>query len=1302
IWKKVLAKEAIGIHHNFFEHGGHSLKAVQLVSQVEQECAVQLAVSSLLKHPTVAKFAALMAVTEKQSVHITKAPQLDKYPATGQQQLVWSVCNSSREACAAYNMTGVIHFHAAPDTSLLVIALTWVMEEHASLRTNFKEQDRQLWQVIRENMPLDIAVNEIREELFESAVREHIEKERQWVFDLENDILAKLNLFVSSTGAACLAGTVHHLVADGISLQLILAQIKAVYTSLKNNTNCSAINKSSFEYNDYAWWQQEWLRSSQSDASRQYLQSISQHAEILHLPVEYARPAVKSYAGKCISFRIEDVAFKHCIKSAQSLKVHLSVPVITSIQLLLEAFTGQEQITTGLILTGRHHAAWDRQAGLFMNTLPLVTDIDGSDHIEKIIHRVDAQISNLQDHQSFPYYALLQDQPNLAPLLSKALINYMRFENDELFSLDDITGLQTAAAPSSKAELEFECYEIPGAFSCRLIYDASLFSDDTAEQLLNCLQVILMQCFSKPGLLVKDLQLMTDVAKKQMLQTCRGDENQYPVHDAYCTMFSETAGRFPAAPAVSDMDGSFSYASLDQLSSRIAAHLQQQLNPQSIVATCISRSRYLPAVILGIWKAGCIYLPLDPSHPAERNNYILDDAGASLFIYEGAANKFDTNTPAVSISELQEAENAVPVAITHNDAWLSYIIYTSGSTGKPKGVKVEQKGMINHLYSRIRRFNLDSGTRMAQIASHTFDISMWQMFASLLVGGHVQVFPTAVVRDPQLLAASLHSKRITHMQVVPTYLNELLQVLQTSAAELRFPQLQVVATIGEELKRSVAEKWMERIPNAKLFNTYGPTEASDTITDYQLNGFTSLKIPIGRPIDNLNIYVFDKHGRFCAPVIPGEICVSGVGVGQGYIGLPEKTAAVFSSDPFETERKMYRTGDAGRWLGSGLLEFMGRKDSQVKLFGNRIELSEIEQVILSFTGVKQAAVLVQELQGHPVLRAYIVWNEATAQNNELKQYLRVQLPVYMIPAQFIALDAMPLTSSGKIDRKRLPNPDAAGEEAYEAPRNKKEEMLCAIWETVLDRKRIGRQDNFFALGGHSLKATQLLLQVHRQFGCKLEIANVFSHPTIALLSELISVNNGHQFAAIAKSAEASQYAVSPSQKRIWVLSQMNGGNTAYNISGSWSLQGKIDTEKMEAALQHIVQRHESLRTGFCLQGEDLYQQIAADIPMEKFFQDIESQHADHTRQLVHEICNYEFDLADCGLLRLRLIREGKSNYTLACVLHHIIADGWSVHKLMQEINETYTAIVNGMSLQQQPLVIQYRDYAAWLNNELNT
>lgn len=1297
IWKKVLAKDNVGIHHNFFEHGGHSLKAVQLASKIEQDFGLHLPLSTLMSNATVAALASVLPSMQKNQVQIKKAPEMTLYPASGQQQLVWSIANNSREASAAYNMTGVVSFNATPDISLLLIALNWVMEEHESLRTNFIESDGKLWLNVQPAMTADIEVREVSENEFDNTLNDHLKKERGLIFNLEKDIPLRLALFVSSTGEACLAGTIHHLAADGISLQLILSQIKAAYASLRNNDPLENPGKSEFEYKDYAWWQQEWLRSSQSGEAKNYFQRLLRDAEMLNLPVDFTRPIVKSYTGKSIGFTIEEKNFKSLAAAAQSMKVPLSVPVIAAIQLLLEAFTGQEQLTTGTILTGRHHTAWNRQVGLFMNTLPLVIDVEGNDTIEKIIRRVDEQLSHLQDHQAFPYYELLATQPEIAALLSKVLINYMRFDNDEFFSLEGFNNSKAAAAPSSKAELEFECYEISGAFSCRLIFDASLFSDETAEQLLQCFETILTQCFTNPELLVRDLQLMTPGAKQQMLQICKGDTCEYPVHSAYTALFNKIASQHAGAIAVSDMKGSLTYAELDSLSSTIGASLLH-LQPQSIVAACINRSMYLPAVILGIWKAGCIYLPLDPSHPAERNNYILNDANAALFIYEGDVARFNVTAPSVSINELINAEKKISHPVQHNENWLSYVIYTSGSTGKPKGVKVEQKGMLNHLYSRIRRFHLNSETKMAQIASHTFDISMWQMFAPLLVGGRVQIFPSAVVREPHLLAGFIHSKRITHIQVVPTYLNELLLVLETSAADLRFPQLKMVATIGEELKKSIAEKWKRRVPGASLFNTYGPTEASDTISDYEVNDQNLTKIPIGRPVDNLNIYVFDKHGRLCPATVPGEICVSGIGVGQGYIGLPEKTAEVFLIDPFHTSEKMYRTGDAGRWLASGMLEFLGRRDSQVKLFGNRIELSEIEQVILSVNEVKQAVVMVQELAGNPVLAAYIVWNDAVISNTELKQYLRQRLPVYMIPSQIISIEEMPLTSSGKIDRKRLPKP-GADKTNYEAPQTEKEKLLCNIWEEVLNYKPAGRNDNFFVKGGHSLKATQLLLAIQKQFGCKLEIADVFANPSVSLLCPQIKIEEN--YLPIPKLPDAEFYPVSPSQKRIWVLSRLNDANKAYNISGAWKLNTPVDPDKFREAINLTVQKHESLRTAFVLQQEELQQIISPAVSVHDIFKFACTADDSGTALLVAETCDHEFDLSVPGLLKICLVQQSTGDFVLACALHHIIADGWSVQIMMQEIETAYNALLGNAVVQPSIIAVQYRDYATWLNNNID-
>jgi tyrocidine synthetase III len=1291
LWQQVLGKKEIGILHNFFEHGGHSLKAVQLAARVEAAFAIQLPISTILNNPTVSALAAAMQDLLVTQADVIKAPVFTHYPVSGQQQLIWSVCQSSPEASAAYNMTGLIQLESYPHLQSLQAALDMLLREQEALRTNFTEQDNQPCMTIRQAAVVDVQVKHADADSYEKTVHAHVQQEGLMVFDLENDLLMRVCVIISSTGEACMAGTMHHLVADGISLQLMLKRLYEIYQSVKNNTQQPLFQAPLQQYKDYAWWQRQWLASAASDRARNYFASVISSATILDIPTDHIRPHTKSYKGKSVSFDINKHEFEKFKAVANFLQLPVATPVITAVQLALEAFTGQENITTGIIVTGRHIPAWHEQAGLFMNTLPMVTHVHGNDTLEDVMRRVNTSLVHLQEHQPYPCQALLNDHPGAASMMSRVLINYLRMEQEMPLAASNL---------SSKAELEFECFETADALTCRLVYDAALFNANTAEQLMNCLQVIMRQCFQEPACLVKNMELLARDEKFEILQTCRGAQRDYPVHASYAALFSETVKRFPVSVAVRDMQDALTYEALDGWSNQVAAFIRKNIGKeQQVVATCLGRGTSLAAVVLGIWKAGCVYLPLDPAHPAERNHYILENAASAMLIYDQVLPEGVRHSNAVTLEDMRNAGKSPAVLPQPSPSWLSYLIYTSGSTGRPKGVMVEQRGMINHLFSRIRRFGLDEHSRVAQVASHTFDISIWQMFAVLLTGGQVQVFDNETVREPGLLARLVDEQGITHMQVVPTYLSEL---LQSMGAHLQFPSLRVMATIGEELKRSLAAKWMERMPGTAFYNTYGPTEASDTITDHQLLPGRSLqRIPIGRPVDNLNIYVLDRHARLCPSLMAGEICVSGPGVGQGYVGLPERTAEVFLPDPFEPGRKMYRTGDGGKWNSEGVLEYLGRRDSQVKLSGHRIELAEIEQVMQSCEAVKQSAVMIQQLAGRPALVGYVVWsNENAVRSDLLDQHLKRSLPLYMMPAQLVSLQEMPLTSSGKIDRKRLPQPETLHVQKYEAPQDKTEEILCAIWEEVFDRNPIGRHDNFMSLGGHSLKATQIVLRIYRQFDVRMDIGDVFAHPTVAQLSLYLLAREKQTFRAIPKLEDAGQYAVSPSQKRIWVLSQMNGGSRAYHISGAWQLAGKLDAEKFKKAVDIILKRHESLRTGFVLQSDELSQVIATDIPIDKIFSYRIADSQQQLNKMIAAACNIEFNLREPGLLRIQLINRGKDRYALVCVIHHLVADGWSVRRMINEINETYAVLVSGQQPQAMPAFVQYRDYAGWLYDEM--
>jgi amino acid adenylation domain-containing protein/non-ribosomal peptide synthase protein (TIGR01720 family) len=633
------------------------------------------------------------------------------------------------------------------------------------------------------------------------------------------------------------------------------------------------------------------------------------------------------------------------------------------------------------------------------------------------------------------------------------------------------------------------------------------------------------------------------------------------------------------------------------------------------------------------------------------------------------------------------------VTLINKPSDLSYVIYTSGSTGNPKGVMVEHAGMINHIYAKIADLEISKKSIIAQNAAHCFDISVWQFLAPLVCGGTTVIYGNNDILKPRQFMNKLREAQISILEVVPSYLEILLDAVEEDGN--RFEFLEYLLVTGEAIKSGLVEKWFNLCPDCKLVNAYGPTEASDDITHYIMDKYPGTgNISIGKPIQNLKIYIIDDTMKLCPVGVKGEIAVAGIGVGRGYLNDREKTEKVFRDDPFSDEGKirLYKTGDLGRWRPDGNIEFFGRKDYQVKIRGFRIELGEIEYQLLQNETIKAAVVLDREDDhGDKALCAYVVAGQ-TLDIVKLQDELKESLPEYMIPSYFIQLDRLPLTANGKVDRKALPKPgggNAAGV-AYEAPGNKVEEQLTKIWSEVLGNERVGIGDNFFALGGHSLKATAVASRIYKELNVEVELRKIFELPTIKQLGQYLKTKASGNYEPINPVAKREYYEAAPAQKRMYMLRQIDLQGTGYNMPGAVLIEGKLERQRVESVFKQLIRRHETLRTSFQNKADQIVQIIAEESEFkveytESSGRDIDSMITEFVRP---------FDLSKAPLIRVGLVKLGEAKHLMMYDMHHIISDGVSINILVNDFRDLYE------SRELKPLRIQYKDYAQWHNKLL--
>jgi amino acid adenylation domain-containing protein len=803
--------------------------------------------------------------------------------------------------------------------------------------------------------------------------------------------------------------------------------------------------------------------------------------------------------------------------------------LLAAFKVLLSRYSGQEDLVIGAPIAGRNRVEIEDLIGFFVNTLVLRTDLSGDPTFLEVIARVKEGALGAEAHQDLPFEKLVEDLQPDRDLSRSPLFQVMFVLNIPLdsYRLEDLR-LSPIEINTGTAKFDLTLYmdETADGLHALLEYNTDLFDDSTIERMLGHYERLLQAVAENPKERIRRLPLLTDSELNQLLGDWSQTRSEFPEHTTISELFEAQVERTPDAIAATFEGIHLTYRSLNNRANRLArALVEEGVGPESIVALLDNRNLNLLTWMLAVFKAGGAYLPLDPFHPGHRHIQVLTQSQASLIL----ASKDFRNTLSDVLSDLpaerrprflcpeELIDRDVPehnLAVRCGPQNLAYVIYTSGSTGIPKGAMLHHVGMINHLYAKIKELEITDSDIVAQTASQCFDISVWQFLSPLVVGGRVQIVDDEGAHDPAGLLRQVAASGTTIMETVPSMLRAILE------EEKRAPEgrsnlagLKWMVVTGEALPPDLAGEWLRRRERIRLINAYGPTECSDDVTHYVVENEPSERgpqIPIGRAVDNLRLYILDRR-LMPAPIgVAGEIYVGGVGVGRGYLNDPGRTAESFIPDQFcEEGARLYKTGDKGRFLVDGNIEFLGRIDQQVKVRGYRIELGEIEAVLRQNPVIKEAVVVVRgDNPTEKRLIGYVVCHEKAATVvAELRNYLREKLPEYMIPSTFMVLDQMPLTANGKINRNALPVPDQSRpelEETYVAPRNDTEEKVASIWSEVLGIEKIGVHDNFFSLGGHSLLATQVISRVREALQLETPLRTLFESPTVSLFVEAIN------------------------------------------------------------------------------------------------------------------------------------------------------------------------------------------------------
>ncbi|HEX3131701.1 MAG TPA: amino acid adenylation domain-containing protein, partial [Thermoanaerobaculia bacterium] len=1117
IWADLLGLDRVGIHDNFFELGGHSLLAMRVLSRLREAFGADLPLRRLFEAPTVATLAREIEAARSLGVQappLRRQPHGTHAPASFGQERLWFL-DQLDPGSPAYNMPGAVRLTGRLDVPALAASLDEIVRRHESLRTTFAAGSDGVMQEIAPALSMALPVIDLRalpetlrmEETFRVA-----EERARRPFDLAHGPLLRAFLMRTADNDHVFGMTVHHIVSDGWSIGVLVTELAALYAAFSQGRP-SLLPEPPVQYADFALWQRDWLSGEVLEGELGWWKNqLAGAPGFLPLPADRPRPAIQRFHGRSqrqvLSARRErEVQVLSRREGGTPFMV-----LLAALDALLSRYTGQSDLTVGTPVAGREQPETEGLIGLFLNTLALRVDLSGNPSFRELLARVRETTLDSYTHHHLPFEKLVEELAperdlSHAPLFQVLLV--LQNAPSEPLELPEVTLAPVEVdTATSKFDLVLNATETGEGLSLLWMYNSDLFDDSRIARLRGHFARLLETAVADPGRPISELPLLSESERQQLLDW-NATNRSWPLEQGFVALFHAQVARTPEAPAVSCMGETWTYRELaDRTRSLAAALAAHGVRPERPVAVLAGRGLDLLTAFLALLECGGVYVPLDPDHPPTRHAQVLRESRARFVlaakgIDEALALLPDDRPETLSFAGLDAPFEPWP----YEPQRLAYVIYTSGSTGVPKGAMVEHQGMLNHLFVKIEDLGLTSADVVAQTASQCFDISIWQMLAALLVGGRTEIVLDEIAHDPGRLMEETARAGVTVLETVPS----LMRVMTEEAALRGTPVgLRWMIPTGEALPPDLSRRWLELFPQIPLVNAYGPTECSDDVTHHVIRTRPSedlVNVPIGKPVGNMRMIVADRMLHPLPVGVPGELLVAGIGVGRGYLHDPVKTASAFI--PGDGGERLYRTGDLVRWLADGTLEFLGRIDHQVKVRGFRIELGEIEAALAAHPGVREAVVLAREHGGDRRLVAYLVPNEGPLETAALREHLGARLPEYMVPAAFVQLDAMPLTSNGKIDRKALPEPEAGPAEERELvePRTPLERYLAGLWRDALKIDRISIHDSFFEMGGSSITGAVLINRLQRELGEIVHVVVLFDAPTVAKMADYLIREN---------------------------------------------------------------------------------------------------------------------------------------------------------------------------------------------------
>jgi natural product biosynthesis luciferase-like monooxygenase protein/amino acid adenylation domain-containing protein len=1236
-----------------------------------------------------AQIVALLNEKERNTINfepISKIEKSDSYDLSSAQHRLWLQCQTN-DANRAYNMANTFRFKGLLKIDSLEKAFISTIEKHEALRTNFILNDQGVpVQIIRPTSEVNFSLDfqDLRgAEDAEIKLTESLNVLANIEFNLSIDNLIRAKLYQVASDEYVVLFVVHHIVSDAWSMEIIKKEIFRFYEA--NIDHCKIpVHENSIQYRDFASWQKKQLQSQDFIKNVNFWKSIlPTKPSKLNFPWGNADDNIKTFIGEIKKRTFSKSVFenlKHVFKDQEATTF---MGIVALVNLLIYKYTSQTDITLGTPVSGRQHPDLENQVGFYVNLIPLRSQIDSTGSFADLVKKIKEGTIQAFQHQNIPFDKLLDSLSLTKNELFDIVVTLKpKEENDSQISVGELKFIeeQILERTSSKFYLEFLFVEIGEELELELTFNPNEIAPWRIDVLLEHLAFLAESIVEFPKKSINELNLLSQPEAEKIKLQFNKTNKDYLITTPYITLFQQQVHFNAEKIAIIDGEKSMTYESLNEYSDKIACKLiaEEKIHRGDVVMVKLNRSIDLVASLLGILKAGAVYLPVDSLYPSERIAYMQEDSEARICITENY------------LQHLPVSNTSLLSKVKRSPTDIAYIVYTSGSTGQPKGVQISNSSLVNLCFWHKDQYQLKASSRSTIFSGIAFDASIWEICPYLLFGASLYPIKNDDIRmDLNKLLEFIESAQITHC-FLPTQICKLLANHNGVSKDLW------LITGGEELI----------LPNGtknRIFNNYGPSENTVVATSYEVKSDDFTNIPIGKPIANTEIHILDDDLKPLPIGFTGTIYISGKSLSSGYLKRPELTKERFITHPEDSNRIIYNSGDLGYWMPDGNIGYMGRSDLQFQLRGFRIEPGEVESVILnSVKNISQVVVFLKLFKGKEVLIAYYI-GSYILNVEKVKKKLGEKLPAYMIPSLFIRIDEIPLTPNGKVNFNVLPEPklDKLEDlEKKELPYSELEKKLAVIWESVLAIEKIGINQSIFDYGGSSISIAKFINKLKIETSYDIEFRDILKNPCI---KDMLPYLKTVEASPILPVPRAKFYPLSTSQFRFWLLCQLPETNKAYNIPFVLRMRGDINEKLIQTSVNHLIKRHESLRTQFVTSGNgDVVQEIKDFDTLETVIEIREFDISENPETVLKEFCQSPFILDQAPLLRTGLFKSEEESY-LVIVAHHIVFDGYSLEVFLNELSESYNWLLEGkekMSESKLPQ-IQYKDYVYWKNQALD-